>query len=182
MSPTSVSAVVFACVFGGALLGFALRAVLPERLRSPGSKDVVNKAMGLVATMSALVLGLFVADAKSKFDSQKDDLVAMCGKVLLLDQAMVHYGPEASGARAELRTIVANAIETLWQPDALKAGGGIAVYDTVDSLSPKDDRQRALRALALETAIDVGATRWLMLAKRGGSISVAFLVVVVFWL
>ena len=45
-----------ACVFGSALLGLFLRAMLPEHHLSSESKDVVKLAMGLIATMAALVL------------------------------------------------------------------------------------------------------------------------------
>ena len=48
--------IVFACAFGGALLGLLLRAVLPEHHLRTESKDVVKLGMGLIATMSALVL------------------------------------------------------------------------------------------------------------------------------
>ncbi len=58
MSPMAIGWIVFACVFGGVLLGMLLRAVLPEYHLSAESKDVVKLGMGLVATMAALVLGL----------------------------------------------------------------------------------------------------------------------------
>ncbi len=58
MSPMAIGWIVFACVFGGALLGVFVRSVLPEHHLSAESKDVVKLGMGLVATMAALVLGL----------------------------------------------------------------------------------------------------------------------------
>jgi len=54
-SAMAVSWVAFACVFGGALLGLVLRALLPEHHLSPDSKDFVKLGMGLIATMAALV-------------------------------------------------------------------------------------------------------------------------------
>ena len=71
MSPIAISVIVLACVFGGALLGALLRFMLPEHHLSAESKDVVKLAMGLIATMSALVLGLLIASAKSSFDAQR---------------------------------------------------------------------------------------------------------------
>jgi DMSO reductase anchor subunit len=64
VSPIAMSSIVFAFVFGGALTGMYLRVVLPQHYLSDDSKDVVKIAMGLVATMSALVLGLLVSSAK----------------------------------------------------------------------------------------------------------------------
>jgi fluoride ion exporter CrcB/FEX len=71
VSPIAISVIVLACVFGGALLGALLRVMLPEHHLSAESKDVVKLAMGLIATMSALVLGLLIASAKSSFDAQR---------------------------------------------------------------------------------------------------------------
>jgi hypothetical protein len=48
-----------------------LRAALPEQHLSPESKDVVNLVMGLISIMSALVLGLLIAFAKSAYDTQQ---------------------------------------------------------------------------------------------------------------
>jgi len=80
MSSIAISLIVFACVFGAALLGIFLRAVLPERHLSADSKHVVNLGMGLVGTMSALVLGLLMASAKSSYDTQSTALTEMSAK------------------------------------------------------------------------------------------------------
>jgi len=47
VSPMAISWVVFACVFGGALLGMLLRKVLPEHHLKEDSKDVVKLGMGV---------------------------------------------------------------------------------------------------------------------------------------
>jgi fluoride ion exporter CrcB/FEX len=64
VSSMAISWIVFACVFGGALVGTFLRAVLPEHHLSTDSKDLVRLGMGLIATMAALVLGLVIASAR----------------------------------------------------------------------------------------------------------------------
>ncbi|HTF63081.1 MAG TPA: hypothetical protein VK638_10255 [Edaphobacter sp.] len=70
MSSITISSIVFACVFGGALFGMSLRAMLPESHVDTSSRDVVRLSMGLVVTMAALVLGLLVASAKGSYDAQ----------------------------------------------------------------------------------------------------------------
>ena len=69
MGPAAMAFVVFACVFGGALIGLRLRDILPEEHPSQDTKDVVKLGMGVVATMSALVLGLLIASAKESYDA-----------------------------------------------------------------------------------------------------------------
>src|SRR5206468_5814843 len=59
------------CGTAGALLGMLLRSRLPEHHLSADSRDVVKLAMGVVATMTALVLGMLVASAKTSFDAQR---------------------------------------------------------------------------------------------------------------
>ena len=49
--------IVFGCLVGAVALGVYLRRILPAHYLSADTKDAVKLAMGLVATMSALVLG-----------------------------------------------------------------------------------------------------------------------------
>jgi hypothetical protein len=65
MSPLVISLIVFACTFGGALLGLFLHFRLPDNHLAPDTQDVVRLAIGLVATMVALALGLLIGSAKS---------------------------------------------------------------------------------------------------------------------
>jgi hypothetical protein len=48
MSSMTISCIVFACIFGGALFGMMLRALLPEKHLSAESKDLVKLGMGLI--------------------------------------------------------------------------------------------------------------------------------------
>ncbi len=70
MSSVGIASIVVACIFGGVLLGMFLRPRLPDHHLSAESKDLVKVGTGLIATMSALALGLLVASAKSSFDTQ----------------------------------------------------------------------------------------------------------------
>jgi hypothetical protein len=188
-SAISISTVVFACVFGGALGGMALRAVLPEHHRTPESRDLVKLGMGLIATMAALLLGLLVASAKGSYDTQKDELTQMTARMVFLDRVLAHYGPEAQATRELLRNAGTRVLGEIWPRDpadasvvAPTAAGGDAVYDRIQALAPQDDAQRALKAQASSLAIELGQLRWLMFEQRGSSVSTALLVIVVFWL
>jgi fluoride ion exporter CrcB/FEX len=78
MSVTAIRLMVFACVFGGALFGMFLRALLPEHQLSADTKDTVRLGMGLIGTMSALVLGLLIASAKGFYDTQNRRKSVIC--------------------------------------------------------------------------------------------------------
>ena len=88
MSLLTVSAIVFMCFFGGALLGMFLATVIPKHHVSPETKDVVKTAMATVATLAALVLGLLTANAKSGLDQKEEELRRMAPQVILLDRSM----------------------------------------------------------------------------------------------
>ena len=189
MSPYTLAAIVFACVFGAALLAMRLRAALPEHHLSADTKDTVKLAMGLVATMAALVLGLLVASAKGAYDTEKSEVVQMAGKVAFLDRVLAHYGPDAAEARALLRRALEGAIARIWpekkseEPQlAPNTSNGEALYDALLKLAPQDDARRSLKSQALGIAFELGQMRWLLFEQAGTSISAPLLVIVVFWL
>ena len=86
MSAAAMSCIVFACVFGGALLGILLCVSLPEHHLSTDSKDFVKLGMGLIATMAALVLGLLIASAKNSYDIQRNELTHASASIIVLDR------------------------------------------------------------------------------------------------
>ncbi len=188
MSPVSIGWTVFACVFGGALIGMALRRILPEHHLSADSKDLIKMAMGLTATMAALVLALLIASAKSSYDAQRSEVTQISANVILLDRVLEHYGPETKAARDLLRRYVARAHDQLW-PESLSgpaeleptAALGEKFYDDVQELSPQNEVQRSLQTQALKMTIELGQTRWLLYEQGGRSIPMPFLALLVFW-
>ena len=113
MTPTAIALLVFACVFGGALLGMFLRGVMPEHHLSEDSKEFIKLGMGLIATMAALVLGLVIATAKSAYDTQEAAVKHTAAKILLLDHMLAHYGPETQETRELLRRTAAARVEAI---------------------------------------------------------------------
>jgi hypothetical protein len=185
MSATTISLIVFACVFGGALLGILLHAVLPQQHLSNESKDIVKLGMGLVGTMAALVLGLLVASAKGSYDAQSAELTQMSANIALLDRALALYGPETKEARNLLRGAVARVLDQMWSSASLSvptAAGGEILYEKIQGLSPKNDTQRSLQGQALSMAVDLGKTRWLMYEQATTSVSMPLVIVLVCWL
>jgi hypothetical protein len=91
-----------------------------------------------------------------------------------------------------LRTMVADMLDRTWPNESSQSGQAIpkggseglyeGLYEKIQELTPKNDGQRALQALALKTGTDVAQTRWLLFAQKGRSIAMPFLVVLVAWL
>jgi hypothetical protein len=176
-------------VFGGAALGLFLRAVLPENHLAKDTKDTVKVSMGLVVTMTALLLGLLVASAKGSYDAQKSQIIQMSAKLAFLDRILSNCGPDSSEARAMLRLSTERMIARIWPDDkstqaelAPNASAGQALYESVQKISPQTDAERAAKTQALERTIEIGQMYWLLFQQAGTSISTPLLVVVMFWL
>ena len=187
MNTLEISVIAFACVFGGALLGFWLRSVLPEDHLSTASRDVVKLGMGTIATMTALVLGLLVNSAKNSYDAQSRELTEMSARIILLDRELSHYGPEAKEARDLLRVVVTRLIERTWPSKGPgrpmsepTASNSEILYDKIQELVPANDMQRMLQNRALNLAIDIGQMRWLMVEQGYSPVSTPLIIVVVF--
>jgi hypothetical protein len=184
----TISLIVFGVIFAGAILGMILRSLLPEHHLAADSRDVVKLGMGLIGTITALVLGLLIASAKSAFDAQRGGVAQMAANIVMLDRLLARYGPETKEVRELLRRSVTDLIATTW-PEEQSAGGDMGpagkyeqVVEDIEALTPKTEAQRSLQAAALKTAADIAQTRWLMFAQKGNSIPTPFLVVMVFWL
>jgi hypothetical protein len=81
MSALTISVIIFVCVLGSAMLGMFLGGVLPPHHIKDDSKDIVKLMVGLLATLSALVLGLLISSAKGSFDKIHEDVrVAFFGR------------------------------------------------------------------------------------------------------
>jgi hypothetical protein len=145
--------------------------------------------MGLVATMSALVLGLLVSSAKGAYDTERSEVIQMAAKVAFLGRVLAAYGPEADGVRAQLRETVEEGIRQIWpaemrQPTRLAPNeqAGNMVYIAIHNLSPRNDTQVALKAQAAAIAVDVAQVRSLLVAQGVASISKPMLIILVSWL
>jgi hypothetical protein len=186
-----IAGITFVCAFGGAIAGTYIRSMLPEAHLSKESQDVVKLGMGLVATMTALLLGLVTAAARSTFDSQDAAMRNSAANLLSLDRLMARYGSETAPARDLLKRAVAARIEQIWPSDGSTAkpldskqttpAAEEIVHRLLD-LSPRNDGQRWIQSRALSLSEDILKTRWLLLASAGSTIPRPFLIVVIFWL
>src|SRR5258708_15695729 len=131
MKSVVIALIVFACVFGGALIGTFLHGKLPQHHRDGDSKDVIKLVMGLVATIAALVLGLLIASAHSSYDTQESEVRQLAVHFLLLDQMLAHYGPEAAEARTVLRQVIAADVRGIWSNEGAGASQGLPLEGVI---------------------------------------------------
>src|SRR5215472_5346115 len=189
MNTALTGLIVFGCLVGAVLLGMSLRRLLPEHHLSADSRDVIKLAIGLIATMSALVLGLLVSSAKASYDTERSEVIQMAAKVSFLDRLLSVYGPEAAEARARFHDAVKEAVQQMWPEQARRpaqlapdAQAGNVVYGILQALSPQDDAQRKLKEHAINVGIDIGQLRSLLVAQSTPSISTPMLIILVLWL
>jgi hypothetical protein len=179
------------CIFSGVLIGLLLHKLLPAQHLQDESKDAIKLGAGMIATVSALVLGLLVASAKSSFDSTEEAITQRAAKIIFLDRLLSDYGPETKATREQLRQTVAASIEMLW-PDTKSSAEGLAAYErmngmqitqmTLLQLTPTTNAQRQLFATAQQILTDLRQSRWLLIQRAQRVIPIPFLVVLLFWL
>src|SRR5947208_16966955 len=99
MNTEIISLVIFGCVVGAVLMGRALSRRLPADHLSADTKETVKMAMGLLATMSALLRGLLVASAKGSYDNARNQVIQMAAKVVFLDRVLAAYRLESAEGR-----------------------------------------------------------------------------------
>jgi hypothetical protein len=184
-----IAAVLFVGLVGVTLLGGRLRRVLPAEQLSAESKDAVKLALGLVATMTAILLGLLVSSAKGAFDTTRTEVMQMAAKVALLDRVLKLYGPDAMEARRALRDAIADGVRRTWPAE--RSGPvrldpneqmGDALYAAIHGLSPHDDTQRGLKTQAVTLMVQLAEFRALLQAQAVSAVAKPLLIALVLWL
>ncbi len=191
MNPALIGVFVFASTLGAALAGMWLHKRLPEHHLNSESKESVKLCVGLIATMTALVLGLVTASAKSHFDTVSTAVNHAAVDVLTLDRLLGRYGPETREIREVLQRTVALRVDLLWpkddsrpaELDPARAASGIEAFpDRIRALTPRDEHQQALRSRAMDLSESLLQTRWLASEEVEPSVPTAFVVILLFWL
>jgi hypothetical protein len=145
----------------------------------------------LIAAMSALVLGLITASAKSSYDNVDSAVRATAVDILTLDRMLARYGPEAGAVRAELQSIVERRVNAVWplgpatpvrlDPQASSAAAE-SFIERIRDLKPHTRSQEMLQPRALEIAESLLKVRWLVVAEGTRTIPLPFLVILLSWL
>jgi hypothetical protein len=182
------AAIVFVCLAGAVALGMTMSRWLAHHLSSE-SRDTVKLALGLVATLAALLLGLLVSSAKGTFDAEREQVNALAAKIATLDRVLALYGAEAAGAREELRLVIERAIAQVWPSGdgarsdlSFDSQRGEAIFRSIASLSPTSPLHSDLKARATGLAFELIEGRSMFVALATGRISIPVLTLVIGWL
>jgi hypothetical protein len=191
LTSSVVGITAFGCTFGAAILAMLIRSRLPAHHLEGDSKEVVKLVMGLVATLTALVLGLLISSSYSAYNAQENELQQLGVHVYQLDRILARFGADAIQERELLRRIVAADIARIWPTEGV-AGATYAplaaqeeaegLFDSIAGLSPKTDLQRLGQSRAVQLLMSIGETQRLLVEQAQEPLSWPFLLVLVSWL
>jgi hypothetical protein len=146
--------------------------------------------MAVVATVSALVLGLLISNANTSFRALGGEVTTLSAQILRLDGMMRQLGPDAAPARETLREYAERKTADLFPDNRADVRlGDPSTYERLQqlenlllALKPADPRAQWWLGQALTLAARIGDTRWLLAQEVGQGTPKAFLALLVFWL
>src|SRR5215468_3093908 len=117
-NPLVIGLIVYVVILAGAFAGWKVRDRLPADNLTEETKNLVNMSTAVVATVSALVLGLLISNANSAFTRLGGEVTALSAEILRLDQILRRYGPGAEPARETLLQYAEHKAADLFPDDA----------------------------------------------------------------
>jgi hypothetical protein len=188
---TGIGLIAFYFTFGAALAGLFLGSKLPESNRTEATQKAVQNAMNVVGVLSALVLGLLIADRKSSFDTRSREVEQFAANLTLLDRELMHFESEAKDLRDMLRTFTVRKMALTWPTGrdlepVMHDTQTVHMLDNIQERlrewTPQTEVQREGRTNALALTTELKRTSRLLAIQQSGQASPAFLIVVIFWL
>jgi hypothetical protein len=189
-NPLIIGLIVFAVILTGALVGYALRQCLPKHQLCEETKSTVTVSMAVVATFSALVLGLLISNANTSFSALGSEVTNLSAQILRLDGLLRRYGPETGLARETLRSYAEQKTADLFPDDPADVRlSDPETYqllqqleDSILALKPATARDKWWLDQAMTLTGKIGDTRWLLTQQAGQGTPKAFVALLVFWL
>ena len=182
-----ISAIIFIVTVLAIFVGFYLRTRLDESYFSEDSKKSFNLGVGLVATMTALILGLITAESQSSFRTYGGILDKNASQILTVDRLLASYGEDAREIRLQLKGVVGEYLKQNHENEASLADSYFSseleqAVDNIRRLVPKTEYQNYLHAELLKASENLLATRLMVIAGIGKSVPKAFIAILFFWL
>lgn len=176
------------CTFGASLVALTVRRRLPEHHTEGDSKEVVKLVLALIATLTALVLGLLISSGYSAYQVQQSEVQQLGVHVFQVDRALAQFGPETHEQRDELRKMLTGIILRVWPTEgAAKPAPGSLQQEGEDffagivALTPRSEVQRLAQSRALELLEKIGETRQTMIQQSQAELSRPILIALLFW-
>jgi hypothetical protein len=189
MHESLVAAAIFFCLVAASIGSLVVSERLPARYRQDETHNVVRLAANIFVVTTSLVLGLLLNSAKNTFEAVDRNVHAFATDLILLDRSLRHYGPEASDVRQRLAAYVRQAVDGTWGTDGSRVLDDRAAELLLDdvgnalvAIRPSDPVRAELWREAQINLQNVVKRRWVLIEESEGTISAAFLVMLVAWL
>src|SRR5215472_11448284 len=159
MISVALFAVALLCPLAGASIGIAVRGRLPEHHLARDATDVIKLAMGLMATLVALTLGLLIQSANRYRSEIETEYRRILASIVHLDEYLQAYGPETRNIREHVRQVALLSFHERWPtedfgPIAAMPDPGPGRYTEIQrqivALQPSDAAQRWFQSQALQ--------------------------------
>ena len=184
MTPLVVGLCAFGSMVAAVLLAMGLRAWLPGHHLSRETQDAVKLGMGIVATLTAMVLGLLVASARGSLAEKDTEVKQFCARSIQLDRALRQYGEAGGAARQKLRAFMAAKIDQLWPEPGRPPAPNVDLDDVenqVRALLPEDESQRELRSDAMHIMSELQRMRWLIIEQVPSAMPLTVVGILIGW-
>lgn len=191
MNTIVVALLAFSLMVGGACAGAMLRRSLPEHHLDSHAKDIVRLGASLVATISGLLLGLLISSANAAFSSQSLQVKHLASDIILMDQLLIRYGPEAQAARELLRSSVLPFVHEIWDKPSSSAprehvlqtnAPATRLFLVLHELTPRNETQASIRTQMIQTMMDIAKSRLALFEQSSSTLPIPFLLILLFWL
>jgi hypothetical protein len=189
MNSVAVSSVVFVLVFAGGFVGVALRRILPQEHLGQDAKDTMRLAIGLVVTMTGMVMGMLVSSAKTYYDGQRNKVAEMSAEIILLSNGLDAFGHDSEPLRIEARRFVGDAADRIWPKEKSSLyqlrpeNDSAIIMEQLQLLTPKNEMQVVAKAEISSLIQSLRRSYWLMfLESEQATIPLPLLFVVTSWL
>lgn len=195
VEPLGYSLLVLASTLAAAAVGFVIHK---DPLVKTDNELILlsgESALGLAATLTAVVLGIITASSAADFDQANQAVATVAADTLDVDRILENYGPDAAPIRVQLRDALQHWAERLEDPKAYYAADSIAgykvgglsepeiVYAAIANLKPSSGAQRELQQRALKIAgnRDLAEQRSLFVVGTA-SLPRIFVIMVLVWM
>jgi hypothetical protein len=180
---------VFAVLSAAALLSLWLHPHLPEDYRSEETTGNLRLGMGVLATITAVVLALLINSVKGHFDLANRDVQALGADLIVLDRTLRFYGPDAAHAR----DLLARYTERVLEGTFPSTGQAPMVDDRVAEdllnqterailgLQP-DPQQPDFKEQSLTQVRGIVRQRQILIEESGSAVSPPIVVALTVWL